>query len=129
MFDVVRGHFPQAQATPGKGPRPILVTGVFVRDDGLFAIRAAYGTKEVAKAQRKFQCLVIGNSSLLDQLGLELTTAFVLGPGSQQLLLGWEPPRFVCYKGRTSPVTGHLPPDLESVARDIVQHLPDIPMP
>lgn len=131
VFDVVTGFFPEEKPKINwsTDPRPMLVTGVFQRDDGLFSIRAAYGSTEVAKVRRRGQVLEIGNASILSSIGLKRPTSFLLSPGSQHMILAWTAARFKPWCGRATPVLGHILPQMEDYVRDIVSHLPDLPMP
>ena len=88
--------------------RPVLVLQKREGDKGGFAVRVAYGTKNLNKEKRAHIDLIIEDQHLVDACGLAVPTRFDL---ENIAVLPWEPPDCGCWSGYNSPVIGELPTD------------------
>jgi len=92
----------------------------------MFFCRVAYGTtKQIEKAHE--DDLVIGNMSMLDQLGLKRTTRFVIHSGRQMVILPWIAEFFRPWSGYSSPVLSSLPEEMQHYVGGVLGSLDDLP--
>lgn len=129
LYSVVTGFFPETspKETWATDPRPLLVCGVAQdNDSGVFFCRVAYGTtQQIDKAHDSD--LVVGNMSMLNQLGLKRTTRFVLHSGRQMAILPWTSEFFRPWTGYKSPFLSCLPSDMQRVVGYDLSQLSDLP--
>ena len=129
LYSVVTGFFPETspKETWATDPRPLLVCGVARDSDtGMFFCRTAYGTtKQIDRAHEND--LVIGNMSMLNQLGLKRTTRFVIHSGKQMAILPWTKEFFRPWTGYNSPYLSCLPEDMQKVVGHDLSQLVDLP--
>lgn len=129
LFDIVTGYFPETspKGTWATNPRPLLVCGRAQHPTtGLYVCRIAYGTTQgIEKAHPND--LIIGNLSLLDQLGLKHTTRFVISSGQQMVIMPWTAEFFKPWRGKTSPIISQLPEEMQRHVGHILGDLADLP--
>lgn len=129
MYSVVTGFFPEAspKETWATDPRPLLVCGVAQDPQSkTYFCRVAYGTtKQIDKA--KGADLVIGNISLMNQLGLKKCTRFVMHSGKQMAILPWTEEFFRPWTTYKTPVLSVLPKDIQRIVGYDLSLLEDLP--
>lgn len=129
LYNIVTGFFPEAspKATWQTNPRPLLVCGTAVDPEtGMVFCRIAYGTtQKIDRAHAND--LIIGNVSILDQLGLKRTTRFVINSGDQMVILPWIPEFFRPWTGYETPVLSRLEGDVQKDAGHTLAHLNNLP--
>lgn len=95
-------------------------------DTGMIFCRIAYGTtKHLDKAHD--DDLVIGNMSMLDDLGLKYPTRFVIHTGRQMMVLPWIDEIFRPWSGKDTPVLSTLPIDMQRYVGSVLADLNDLP--
>jgi hypothetical protein len=128
-YDVVTGFFPEAspKETWETNPRPLLVCGRAVDPStGMVFCRVAYGTTQhIDKAHAND--LVIGNLSMLDQLGLKKTTRFVINSGEQMVILPWIDEFFRPWTDYPTPVLSWLPEEMQRFVGHVISKLDNLP--
>lgn len=87
--------------------------------------RIAYGTTNTTNVHKND--LMIGNMSLLDQLGLKRPTKFVLSSGKQMVVLPWTEEFFSPWRGKKTPILGRLPEAIQHHVGFTLSNLPDLP--
>lgn len=105
--DIVWCHFPFLPATdPGPKPRPALVVGVRVQEDGV-AVNVAYGTTQRTKALRSGEFLIAKDQHpvAFKQAGLAFDTKFDL---NKVISLPWSE-RYFKAPPTISPAYGQTP--------------------
>jgi hypothetical protein len=129
LFDIVTGFFPDTspKGTWATNPRPLLVCGRAQHPStGMYVCRIAYGTSQhIEKAHQND--LVIGNLSLLDQLGLKHTTRFVINSGKHMVVMPWIDEFFKPWRGNSSPVLSRLPDDMQRYVGHVLSEIDDLP--
>lgn len=109
-LDIVTCYYPETQPPPG-GPklRPALVLSVLRnRNNGMIALKVAYGTSHLKLTRREGLDLIIQNAEDLRLIGLPKATRFAL---SETATLPWCPPYFDCWTGYVTPRIGNLTED------------------
>lgn len=129
IFDVVTGFFPEASPkdTWATNPRPLLVCGVAQDEStGMYFCRVAYGTTQhINKAHESD--LVIGNMSMLNNLGLKRTTRFVTHAGREMAILPWTVEFFRPWTGYNTPKLASMPDDVKRAVGFELASLGDLP--
>lgn len=129
VYDLVTGFFPETspKGTWATNPRPLLVCGRAENaETGMVICRVAYGTTQLGKHCHDND-LVVGNLSLLNQLNLKRPTRFVIHSGRQMVNLPWTEEFFRPWTGKTSPVLGTLPEDMQRYVGSVLSQLDDLP--
>ena len=129
IYSVVTGFFPETspKETWATNPRPLLVCGV-AQDptSGTFFCRVAYGTTQNLNKAHDDD-IVIGNISMLNDLGLKKPTRFVTFSGRYMAILPWTEEFFRPWTGYKSPVLSVLSQDVQRFAGHILSSLDDLP--
>jgi len=129
LYDIVTGFFPETtpKGTWATDPRPLLVCGRAYSDVlGINVCRVAYGTtQQIEKAHDND--IVVGNLSLLDQLGLKHTTRFVINSGKHMVVMPWTAEFFRPWRGKKTPILSHLPDDMQKYVGYTLGTLNDLP--
>jgi hypothetical protein len=86
--------------------RPCLVLEVLVGSESGYAVRLAYGTKNLDKVARRKIDIIIESQSDIDACGVAIATRFDL---ENTAVIPWEPPDCDCWHGEYSPKLGSLP--------------------
>jgi hypothetical protein len=111
-FDIVTAYFPESNPKGAIELRPCLVLDVFESEDGEYACRVAYGTKNIKFVQRKGLDLIIQNAADLDTLGLPYATRFALDEDCQAYLT-WDEEFFGAWRGYPTPMISFLPEEYQ----------------
>lgn len=129
-YSVVTGFFPETspKETWATNPRPLLVCGTAQHPETKeFFCRIAYGTKNLNEGRAHRDDLVIANLSILNQLGLKHPTRFVIGRGSDMLILPWTSEFFQPWTGCATPVLSQLPDNIQRHVGHVLASLLDLP--
>lgn len=129
LYSVVTGFFPETSPKErwAIDPRPLLVCGTAKDPDTeTYFCRVAYGTSQHLDRKRPND-LVVGNMSLLDQLGLKRPTRFVINSGAEMVILPWTEEFFRPWSGYRTPVLSTLPEDMQKHVGYVLSELPDLP--
>ena len=131
LYHIVTGFFPETspRQTWADNPRPLLCCGVAKDDEsGTYFVRVAFGTTQnIHKAQPTD--LVIGNLSMLNELGLMKPTRFVINAGSRMVVLPWTEEFFRPWTRprKTSPILSKLPDEMRRYVGNVLGRLTDLP--
>jgi len=125
IYSVVTGFFPETSPrdTWATNPRPLLVCGTARDpDSGVVFCRIAYGTtQKLDKAHAND--LVVGNVSMLDDLGLRYPTRFVIHSGRHMVIMPWTSEFFRPWTGYPRPVLSVLPDDMQQHVGSVLSEL------
>jgi len=127
-YSIVTGFFPEVSPKQSwaDDPRPLLVCGTAKDPEtNIYFCRIAYGTSKISKARE--DDLVIGNISILNQLGLKNPTRFVTYAGGQMVIMPWTAEFFRPWSGYSTPILGCLPDDVQRHVGFILASLDDLP--
>lgn len=129
IYSIVTGFFPETEPkeTWASNPRPLLVCGT-AKDphSGIFFCRIAYGTSQNL-SQAHTDDLVIGNLSILDALGLQKPTRFVINAGKWMVIMPWTSAYFRPWTGFRTPILSVLPEEMQRFVGQVLVSRPDLP--
>lgn len=129
IYDIVTGFFPETspKETWATDPRPMIVCGrAHDPETGMYFCRVAYGTTRHLNRAHDND-LVIGNLSLMNQLGLKKPTRFVINTGAQMAILPWTEEFFQPWTGRPTPILSTLTEDIQRYVGSVLVDLSDLP--
>lgn len=107
-FDIVTAYYPETNPKGELRLRPCLVLDVLKgRTSGKFALRVAYGTRNLQVARRSKVDLIIQNHRHLNDVGLPTATRFSLNE-ADIVALPWAEEFFGCWHGHSHPIIGSL---------------------
>ncbi len=129
LYDIVTGFFPETspKETWETNPRPLLVCGrALDQETGMVFCRIAYGTSKQNNRAHSDD-LIIGNLSMLDQMGLKRITRFVIHSGEQMVIMPWTDEFFHPWTGYDTPILSALPVEVQKHVGHVLGRLDNLP--
>jgi hypothetical protein len=129
LYSIVTGFFPETspKQTWATNPRPLLVCGAATDEqEGMHFCRIAYGTTQNLDRANDDD-LVVGNVTLMNDLGLKRPTKFVIHSGTQMVIMPWTHEFFRPWSGYPTPVLSTLPQNIRRYVGQTLIRLSDLP--